>query len=89
MERKSDKVRRLVAGHDYRHALAIAKGFRLGIAEEDWKQMTRAHECIENPAFYRSIGMDPSKEVEKGLSILKRPYGRESRKTRAERPAKP
>ena len=34
MERKSDKVSRLVAARDYKGALRIAKDFRLGITKE-------------------------------------------------------
>lgn len=33
MERKSDKVRRLVADGDFKGALRIAKDFRLGMAD--------------------------------------------------------
>ena len=76
MERKSDKVRRMVAEGDFKSALAIAKGFRIGIRSEDWKQMTRAHECLTFPAFYSSIGMDPKAEIEKGIEIINRLYGR-------------
>lgn len=77
MERKSDKVRRLVAEGDFKSALAIAKGFRLGIRREDWKQMTRAHECMAYPDFYRSIGLDPKSEMEMGIAVVRRLYGKE------------
>ena len=46
MERKSDKVRRLVADGDFKGALRIAKDFRLGIAKEQSSTMTRAYECM-------------------------------------------
>ena len=81
MERKSDKVRRLVAGRDYKSALRIAKDFRLGIRIEEWKQMTRAFECMNYPEFYQSIGLDPKAEIRKGIEILCRIYGKESKCT--------
>lgn len=43
MERKSDKVRRLVADGDFKGALRIAKDFRLGITKEQSSTMTRAY----------------------------------------------
>ena len=46
MERKSDKVRRLVADGDFKGALRIAKDFRLGITKEQSSTMTRAYECM-------------------------------------------
>ena len=78
MERKSDIVRRLVAGKDYRKALAIAKGFRIGISREDNAMMTRAYECMLHPGFYRSIGKDIGAEIEKGIEVIKRLYGKEA-----------
>lgn len=74
-ERKSDIVRRLVAGGQYKEALRIAKGFRLGISEEDSDDMKRAYECIVHPAFYQQIGFDPEKVAQKGVEIIRRLYG--------------
>ena len=73
-ERKSDTVRRLVAGGDFKGALAIAKGFRLGIRKADWKQMTRAYECMVYPDFYKSIGFQTEDEIDKGIAIIKKLY---------------
>lgn len=75
MERKSDKVRRLVAAGDYKEALRIAKGFKLGISEEDSDDMVRGFESMAFPRFYHSIGMDPSALIQKGIETLKRLYG--------------
>lgn len=70
MERKSDKVRRLIREGDYKAALRIAKDFRLGITKEQSDNMIRGFECMTNPRFYRSLGMDTDKIAEKGLETL-------------------
>jgi len=77
MEKKSDTVRKLVASGDYRKALSIVKGFRLGISKEDLGQMKRAHECFTNPGFYQSLGKDVDLEIAEGIKILKVLYGPE------------
>lgn len=45
MIRKSDIVRSLVAEHQYKKALRIAKDFRLGITPEQSLRMKKAYEC--------------------------------------------
>lgn len=77
MERKSDKVRRLVAEGNYKEALAIAKGFRLSIQRDDWRQMTKAYECMVHKDFYLSLGNDLEKEIANGIRILIHYYGGE------------
>ena len=44
-ERKSDTVRRLTRSGEYKKALRIAKGFRLGITREQSDKMGIAYEC--------------------------------------------
>lgn len=46
MIRKSDMVRSLVAEHQYKKALRIAKDFRLGITAEQSLRMKKAYECM-------------------------------------------
>lgn len=74
MERKSDTVRRLVSEGDYKNALRIAKEFRLGISKEDSDAMRRGYECIVHPDFYRQIGVDTHKAVEKAVEIVRKLY---------------
>lgn len=77
MERKSDAVRRLVAEGDYKSALRIAKGFRLGITKEDYDSMIRGYECMVTcPEFYQSIGKNPSEIAQKGVETVQRLYGK-------------
>ena len=76
MERKSDKVRRLVAAGEYRKALAIAKDFRIGITKEQSDVMKRGFECLStSPKFYESLGMDVYQIVQKAQETLVSLYG--------------
>lgn len=75
MEQKSEQVRRLVAAGDYQSALRIAKNFRRGICKEDSEAMVRGHECLSNPRFYKSLGMDTDQIIQKGLDTVQRLYG--------------
>jgi len=68
-------VRRFVAAGDFKSALRIAKGFRLGITKEQKDAMTRAFECMTNPRFYISIGLDIAETVEKGVETVRLLYG--------------
>lgn len=77
MEKKSDKVRRLVRESRFKEALAIAKGFRLGISKADVDAMTRGYECMVHPEFYGQIGFNPEEESRKGIEAVTRLYGKE------------
>lgn len=76
MERKSDMVRRLVTGGDFKEALRIAKGFRLGITKEQSSAMTLAYECMVHGRFYEQLGYDLKQKVADGIEVLTRLYGR-------------
>lgn len=75
MKKKSEMVRELVAAGDYKKALSIAKGFKLGFTKEEQSTMTRAHECMVHPGFYRQLGIDEGKAIEAGIELIKRVYG--------------
>ena len=76
MKKKSDTVRELVAAGDYKKALSIAKGFKIGFTKEEQSTMTRAHECMAHPGFYSQLGIDEAKAIEAGIEIIKRAYGK-------------
>lgn len=76
MERKSDKVRRLVSGGDYKEALRIAKDFRLGITKEQSSAMKLAYECMVHGRFYRQLGYDLKQKIVDGVDVLLGLYGR-------------
>ena len=75
LERKSDRVRRLIREGEYKAALRIAKDFRLGLSKEQSDSLIRGYECMTNPRFYDSIGVDIAGTVEKGLETLLNLYG--------------
>ena len=75
MERKTERVRSLVAAGDYKEALRIAKDFHLGISRTESDLMKRGYECIVHPEFYKSIGVDVDRTVRLGVAALKCLYG--------------
>lgn len=75
METKSSIVRQLVAAKNFKKALSIAKGFRLGVKKSEQDVMTRAYECMVHPDFYKSIGTDLNKAITDGIQVLTALYG--------------
>lgn len=75
MERKSDRVRSLLAEGNYKAALQIAKDFRIGISKAESDLMKRGYEAMVHPEFYRSIGVDVDRTVRLGVAALKCLYG--------------
>lgn len=75
MKRKSDTVRELVAEGNYKKALSIAKGFKIGFTKEEQSTMTRAHECMVHPGFYRQLGIDEEQAIADGIELIKKVYG--------------
>ena len=73
--KKTDIVREAVAAGQWKKALSIAKGFRMGITKEQHSDMTRAHECLVDPRFYRSLGLDTDMIVAKGVETVQQLYG--------------
>ena len=72
---KSDTVRQFVADKNYKKALSIVKGFRLGIAKEDINKMRLAYECLIYPNFYEQLGTDTATAITEGIQILIDLYG--------------
>lgn len=75
MKKKSEQVRELVAAGNFKKALSIAKGFKLGFTKTEQNIMTRAHECMVHPGFYSQLGYDEAKLIEDGIDLVKRVYG--------------
>ena len=71
---KTDKVRDHVRAGEYKKALSIVKGFRLGITKEQSDALVRAHECMANERFYRQLGFDPEEVMSAGILVLKELY---------------
>ena len=75
MKRKSDMVKELVAKGDYKMALSIAKGFKIGFTKKEQSTMTRAHECMVHPGFYSQLGIDEEQAIADGIELVKKVYG--------------
>ena len=75
MINKSNTVRELISNNEYKKALSIARGFRLGISKEDSDKIKLAYECLIHPEFYQQIGTDTIKAVDEGKQILIYLYG--------------
>lgn len=75
MERKSDKVRRLVRDGQYKAALGIVKGFRLGITPEQSSIFILAYESMVHKQFYRQLGQDTEQNISLGIALLIQMYG--------------
>lgn len=77
--KKTDMVREAVAAGQWKKALSIAKGFRMGITKEQHSDITRAHECLVTcPEFYKSLGYDVDDCIKKGIEALVSLYGQKS-----------
>lgn len=76
-ERKSDTVRRLTRSGEYKKALRIAKGFRLGITREQSDKMGIAYECMVHPQFYEQLGFVIDEKIDDGVKVLVGLYGGE------------
>ena len=72
---KSDTVRELVADGQYKQALGIVKGFRLGITTEDLGKIALVYECLVHKGFYEQLGTDTAGAVTEGIQILTALYG--------------
>ena len=68
---KTEKVRRLFEKGDIKGTLRECKSFRIGLTRQDRDMLARGYECLLYPDFYRSLGFQPSEEVEKAVSIFK------------------
>lgn len=75
MIRKSDAVREAVSESNWKTALKIAKGFKIGISNEDREVMSRAYECMVHPSFYRQIGIDVEEAIRQGKEVVAGIYG--------------
>ena len=75
MEKKSDIVRRLVAEGNFKKALSIAKGFKIGFTKQEQDLMTRAYECMVHPGFYKQLGRNEEKIISDGIEFIKKVYG--------------
>lgn len=73
--KKTEQVRLLVEAGNFKSAMKIAKGFRLGISKDQNDIITRAYECMVHPEFYKSIGVNTKKCIDSGIIIMESMFG--------------
>lgn len=77
--KKSDVVRELVRQGNYKKALSITKGFRLGITREQNNKMVRAYECMAgHDTLYAQLGFNIAETIQEGVDVLVGLYGEAS-----------
>lgn len=76
METKTNKAISLLQCGDFKAALAIFSTFRMGFTKEEQRTLKIASESLSgNSSFYRQLGIDTDKEIEKSKSLLFKKYG--------------
>ncbi len=68
--KKTELVVEAVKNGDYKKALRIAKGFRIGVTQEQRDKMSIAYECMIYPDFYRQIGVSIDRAINKGIEVV-------------------
>lgn len=76
-ETSAERLRRLVAGEDWRAALKLGASLPR-LPEPDRTAIQRGWEALSRPAFARELGRDPERLVEAGKAALRRLFGRTS-----------
>lgn len=71
MQSKTNQVKMALEINDFKKALQIAKGFRIGFTENDRSTLRRGYECIVRPDFYQQLGKVPEDEIQKAIKLLK------------------
>lgn len=70
MKKKTEIAIELYLNKEIKAALRIASDFRLGISEEERKQMKRGYECMVHPDFYKMLGLNVEKEISVATNIF-------------------
>ena len=78
MTTKSNAVRELIVSGNYKKALSIVKGFRIGIGKEDLSKMALAYECLVHTGFYEQLGINTATAISEGIQVLKSLYGQDN-----------
>ena len=80
MKKKTEITIEYFEQENYKAALRIASEFRLGVTEEERKQMKLGYECMVHEQFYKQIGKDVEEEICTAINVFVReilqPYKR-------------
>ncbi len=75
MRTKTEKAINLFESGCLKEALSIFRTFRIGFTKEERRTLQIASESLAgNSSFYRQLGIDTDKEVEKSKYILTSKY---------------
>lgn len=75
MQTKTNKAISLLHSGCLKEALAIFSTFRMGFTKEERRTLKIASESLSgNSSFYRQLGIDTDKEIEKSKSIITSKY---------------
>lgn len=75
MKTKTNKAISLLQCGDFEAALAIFSTFRMGFTKEEQRTLKMASESLSgHSSFYRQLGIDIDKEIEKSKSIITSKY---------------
>lgn len=73
--KKTDKAKVLLKSGRFKEALAIIKTFRSGFCKEERRSIQIAYESLSgHEQFYRSLGIDVDKVIEKTRQLLAGKY---------------
>jgi len=70
MKTPTSEAKRLFGEGNIKKALAIVKGFRLGLTKEEIDILGRGHQALVNPSFCMQIGKDPEEEINKASKLF-------------------
>ena len=75
MKTKTNKAISLLQCGNFKAALAIFSTFRIGFSKEEQRTLQIASESLSgHSSFYRQLGIDIDKEIEKSKSIITSKY---------------
>ena len=75
METKTNKAVLLFRSGQLKEALSIFRTFKVGFTEDERRTLQIASEAISgNSSFYRQLGIDTDKAIEKSKSIITSKY---------------
>ena len=68
--KKTEIVVEAVKSGDYKKALRIAKGFQIGVTQDQRNAMSMAYECMLYPDFYKQIGKNIEATISEGIAVV-------------------
>ena len=75
METKTNKAVLLFRSGQLKEALSIFRTFNIGFTEDERRTLQIASEALSgNERFYKQIGIDTGKEIEKSKELLTNKY---------------